>query len=434
MLINDIEILSNDYYKAIYDILFYSTMLSISLLMYVYIDITMLLFVAFAGFSSVVVPRLLDKKLKVLRNNYSISLSSYTGYSKELLAGKNLIDYFLVFTSFFSIYKQQTDKTAACDFKFKKLYSLSNGLASFVSNALFFIVLLFGIILVLKGRISLGYMVAASNLSNFVIIPCQVISSRYAKLKACQPIKEKINNIILSYKDDSEKIALNCKIDCISLNNVSFSYSKEKNILNKANLLWENNKVAIIGESGAGKSTIVKLLQKQVSDYQGSVKINDTEIKKISDNFIWKNIGYIQQTPFIFNDTIRNNVTLYDNYTDEEIYAVLSEIGMIDFVKKQVNGLDSIISENGKNLSGGQAQRIAIARVLIRKYDWIIADEVTSNLDGNSKKQIIEALFNKASNLLVITHDTQSDYMKKFDKVYELKDGSLLEVFQNQKG
>lgn len=428
MLTNDMQIIATDYYEAGYNIISFGAILIVSLIMYIYIDISMLLFVAIAGVASVTLPRILDKILQKTRKNYSEEIGKYTSIAKELLDGYDVIRNFLVTKNYQKIYDEQSTKVKCVDYKFHKLINCSSGLSSLVSNMLFFIVLLFGMFLVFQNRITLGYMVAATNLSNFVIAPCQIISANYAKFKSSKRIVNQINELLGEDNFEQNERNIINEITEISMNNVSFCYKNNSNIvLENMDLKWgnKNKKIAIVGESGGGKSTIAKLIYKFSEQYQGNIYINQTELRKIGEQELYNKIGYVPQDVFIFNDTLKHNITLYDTYSENEITQALEKAGLIEFANSLPEGINTQLLENGKNLSGGQIKRISLARVLLRKYKCIIVDEMTANLDPATTQLIMSNLFDADIMLLVITHDIYSEFMSKFDAVYNLKLGRL---------
>ncbi|MDO4296666.1 MAG: ATP-binding cassette domain-containing protein, partial [bacterium] len=172
--------------------------------------------------------------------------------------------------------------------------------------------------------------------------------------------------------------------------------------------------------------------------YKGEIKLNNQEIKMLERYSYYKKVMLVPQSPYIFSDTIYNNICLYETYDDEDISNAIQLAGLSDFVQEQAGGWDTILEENGKNLSGGQAQRISIARAIIRKCDFLIVDEVTSSLDIKTTCDIMENLLNLDCSVIVITHDILGSYMEKFDKIYcleagELKEhGTFCELMQNK--
>lgn len=431
MLTNDLQIISNDYYSSIYSIISYGGMLIFALFMYIYIDISMLLFVIIAGVTPLILPRLLDKTMERTRTNYSEKIAKYTSNIKELLYGFEVIRNFSVEKNYETLHARESKKTAQSEYRFKKYVNLSITTSSLLGNLLFFMVLLFGMFLVFDGKITIGYMVAATNLSNFVITPCQIISSSYATYKSSKKIAEKIESAMNQINDNKKEIKNINEIEEIVIDNLSFRYRKDLSLtLNNICLTWNetNKKIALIGESGSGKSTLAKLIYKYSDHFNGSIKINNKNIQEISKESLYKMIGYISQDTYIFNDSIKNNICLYNDFSEEELEDAINRAGLGKYIHSLPEGINTILSENGKNLSGGQIQRITLARTLIRKYPAIIADEVTSNLDANTTEVIMDNLLENNCMLLVITHDVYNKFMKKFDQIYTINHGQIQET------
>lgn len=431
MLTNDLQIISNDYYSSIYSSISYGGMLIFALFMYIYIDISMLLFVIIAGVTPLILPRLLDKTMERTRTNYSEKIAKYTSNIKELLYGFEVIRNFSVEKNYETLHARESKKTAQSEYRFKKYVNLSITTSSLLGNLLFFMVLLFGMFLVFDGKITIGYMVATTNLSNFVITPCQIISSSYATYKSSKKIAEKIESAMNQINDNKKEIKNINEIEEIVIDNLSFRYRKDLSLtLNNICLTWNetNKKIALIGESGSGKSTLAKLIYKYSDHFNGSIKINNKNIQEISKESLYKMIGYISQDTYIFNDSIKNNICLYNDFSEEELEDAINRAGLGKYIHSLPEGINTILSENGKNLSGGQIQRITLARTLIRKYPAIIADEVTSNLDANTTEVIMDNLLENNCMLLVITHDVYNKFMKKFDQIYTINHGQIQET------
>src|SRR5690606_22315655 len=159
-------------------------------------------------------------------------------------------------------------------------------------------------------------------------------------------------------------------------------------VLENINLKLEaKKKYLIIGPSGGGKSTVLKLLRKYHNPTNGEILFDDVSLKDIKKETYFKSISNIEQNIFLFEDTIKNNLTLYKDYSDEEIQDAIRKAGLTDFINSLKDGLDIVIYDNGKNISGGEKSRIAIARGLINKSKIILLDEAFASLDPTRAKE-----------------------------------------------
>ena len=221
----------------------------------------------------------------------------------------------------------------------------------------------------------------------------------------------------------------------IKVNNLSYSYkdNKEYKILNDISFIV-NPKTAnvFIGNSGSGKSTLFGLLSKLLQSENNKIFIGKIDINELSEENFRKNICIINQEPFLINDTILNNIKIVkENATLDEIYIACKKANIYDEIMSFEMDFDTIVSENGNNLSGGQKQRIAIARVILKNVPILLFDEPTSALDKRNQELFLETIkmLKKEKTILIIAHKLNN--YKMFDKVYELKNGGLLEIREN---
>lgn len=217
----------------------------------------------------------------------------------------------------------------------------------------------------------------------------------------------------------------------ICLNDVSYVYpSRNIAVLNNLNLeIKKKNFISIIGPNGSGKSTIVYIILGLISPTKGSMLIDNQQIHSKNNMTSWqKKIGYVSQNIFLFNDTIFNNIIFGLNPKDvnlDDINKIIKFTNLSEFIDSLPNGLNTLLKDNGIELSGGQKQKLAIARCLIKKSEIIIFDECTSALDSDSEKIINELMFNLRGNITVLNITHKIDSIKNSDLVYYIKNGSV---------
>jgi HlyD family secretion protein len=219
--------------------------------------------------------------------------------------------------------------------------------------------------------------------------------------------------------------------DRIFLNNISYTYpSRNISILNNLSLeIKKNSFISIIGPNGSGKSTLVYIILGLINPTKGSMIIDDEQIHLRNDVTSWqKKIGYVSQNIFLFNDTILNNIIFGlspENVSVDEINKIIKFTNLTEFIDSLPKGLNTSLKDNGIELSGGQKQKLAIARCLIKKSEIIIFDECTSALDLESEKIINELMFNLRGNVTVLNITHKIDSIKNSDMVYYIKNGSV---------
>lgn len=216
----------------------------------------------------------------------------------------------------------------------------------------------------------------------------------------------------------------------VELENVSFKYeTSSHNIIKNINFKLEpNTKNAIVGQSGAGKSTIFKLLLKEYDDYNGTIKFDGKDIKNFNEASFRNCISIVNQEPILFNMSIRENLRIVNENADAEDIINACELANIDdFIDKLPNKYDEIITENNNNISVGQKQRIAIARAILKDTPIILFDEATSALDNYSKNKIQETInkLSKTKTIIMIAHSLE--FVEDFDNIIMLEDGKIVE-------
>ena len=221
---------------------------------------------------------------------------------------------------------------------------------------------------------------------------------------------------------------LQLKNSDISFNNVGFKYdtTNEKAVKNISLKIKGNTMAAFVGHSGAGKSTIINLLPRFYDPQEGSIQIDNQDIKKISLTSLRKNLSMVSQDVILFDDTIKNNISYAkESATQEEIEKACKFAAADDFIKKLPQGYDTLIGENGIRLSGGQKQRISIARAILKEAPIILLDEATSSLDADSEEIVQNAILNLTKNktTLVIAHRLST--IHKADEIFVLKNGKI---------
>lgn len=316
-------------------------------------------------------------------------------------------------------------------------------ISSFIYFILQFVILCSCGYLVAKGKIALSLFIV---LDSYIWRIDEVVESisefgvNYNKVKvSLNRISEIIDNEL--YKD--EKFGTKSIEDCkgiIEFKNVSFKYNKdEANILNNLNMTIEpNKKIAIVGKSGNGKSTIFNLLLRYFDNNEGDILLDNIKIKDLSEESLRNNISIIRQTPFLFNDTIFNNFKLLkEDISLEEVKEVCKKAYINDYIESLPKGYDTIIGEGGINLSGGQKQRIAIARTLLLNTKVILFDEATSALDNESQEYIKRTIDDlvKDHTVIIVAHRlstiVDADIINVIDKGTLVASGKHEELLEN---
>ena len=424
LLTTDLRTLYDDYYMSLFSIVFWGGIMLCALAMYLYISPVMLLAILLVTIPPLVLPRRMNERLKATRDAFSLQMADYTQQLKELLGGFEIIRSFLREDAYAALHQKAARKARESELDYQQSLNAMVTNTSLISNLIFPVVMLVGLFLAFDGRLTMGTVSTAASMANFVITPCHQIAQCWAKVKSSQGIRQRLEAAMAEPQaaEQGEPIG---HIDSIQCETVRFAYpNTAEPVLKDASLTVDAaQKVALVGESGCGKSTLAKLLFQYYPDYSGGILFNGRQVRTLDRTALYRRVGYIAQTAYLFHDTIRNNICLHEDFPDEQLAHAIAAAGLTDWVASLPDGLDTVISENGKNLSGGQRQRIGIARLALRSYDLIIADEITASLDPDTSQQVMENLIAMPCMVVAITHDVAGSFMHQFDKVYRVEHG-----------
>ena len=429
LLTTDLRTLYDDYYMSLFNIVFWGGIMLCALAMYLYINPVMLLAILLVTIPPLVLPRRMNERLKATRDAFSLQMADYTQQLKELLGGFEIIRSFLREDAYAALHQKAARKARESELDYQQSLNAMVTNTSLISNLIFPVVMLVGLFLAFDGRLTMGTVSTAASMANFVITPCHQIAQCWAKVKSSQGIRQRLEAAMAEPQaaEQGEPIG---PIDSIQCETVRFAYpNTAEPVLKDASLTVDAaQKVALVGESGCGKSTLAKLLFQYYPDYSGDILFNGRQVRTLDRTALYRRVGYIAQTAYLFHDTIRNNICLHEDFPDEQLAHAIAAAGLTDWVASLPDGLDTVISENGKNLSGGQRQRIGIARLALRSYDLIIADEITASLDPDTSQQVMENLIAMPCMVVAITHDVAGSFMHQFHKVYRVEHGVVSAV------
>ncbi|MGN0325236.1 MAG: ABC transporter ATP-binding protein/permease, partial [Lachnospiraceae bacterium] len=277
------------------------------------------------------------------------------------------------------------------------------------------------------GNVSLAGCLLIILLSADFFIPMRMLGSFFHIAMNGMAASDKIFRLLdlPEYPATSEKIEEDCTIVCSKLH---FSYEKEREILHGIDMFFQAGSfTSIVGESGCGKSTVSAILTGRNKGYKGSVTIGGKELKIIEEGSLMKNITYISHQSYLFKGTVRENLLMgCPAASDEELWAVLDRVNLLAFLKGE-NGLDTKLNEKASNLSGGQCQRLALARALLHDSPIYIFDEATSNIDIESENDIVAVIHALAAQKTVIMISHRLANVTDSDNIYVMDQGTIAE-------
>jgi ATP-binding cassette subfamily C protein len=277
------------------------------------------------------------------------------------------------------------------------------------------------------GKVSLEGCLLIILLSADFFLPMRQLGSFFHIAMNGMAASDKIFRLLDLPEEEEKTICISGNVD-ICCKNLQFSYDGERQILKGINLEFlRNSFTAIVGESGCGKSTVAAVLMGRNKGYTGSVKIGEAELSDISEESIMQKITYISHQSYLFKGSVRENLLLGKaDASEEELWAVLERVKLAGFLKEE-NGLDTMLAEKASNLSGGQCQRLALARALLHDSEIYIFDEATSNIDVESENDIMEEIYRLAEIKTVILISHRLANVTGADRIYVMENGRVAE-------
>ena len=310
--------------------------------------------------------------------------------------------------------------------------SLTNPMTRFVYNVIYAFVALFGAIGVISGNMSIGILTCMLSYVNQYTKPFNEITGVITELQNAFACIERIFELLNAKSEPLDKFGAVCLNDLegnIEIKDVFFSYNKEKNLIEDFNLsVKKGQKVAIVGPTGAGKSTIINLLMRYYDTDKGIISVDGYDIKDIQRESLRSNYGMVLQETWLRNGTIRDNICLgKPDASEEEILRAAKSSHAHSFIRRLENGYDTIISDDGGSLSQGQKQLLCIARIMLLLPPMLILDEATSSIDTRTEKKI-QSAFNmlmEGKTSFIIAHRLST--IKNADTILVMKDGHIIE-------
>ena len=313
-----------------------------------------------------------------------------------------------------------------------KLSNLQGSLSSLVQSLSGIFMIGFGAIAIIDGKLTLGDFIVFQTMSGYFTSPVQNLVSLQLTYQEAQISMNRLSELMDLETEENKDRELLTDIDlkgAITFKDLTFRYGSQPPIIKDFNLkIEQGQRVAIVGESGAGKSTLAKLLLKFQTADSGKLSINDYDIEDIEVKALIRAIGYVPQNIELFTGTIMENIKLGDeSATYEQVIKAARLAGCHDFIQKLSNRYYAFIEENGANFSGGERQRIAIARAFLQARDLYIFDESTSNLDSFSERYIQKAMLQATNGATTVIIAHRLSTIINCDLIVFMENGAIIE-------
>ena len=427
-LTNDCTSIENNYLAATFTLIEFLFCFLGALIMMLYYSPVMLVLAVALSFLPVAVSMTAGNRLTEQEKEISKKNERFVSIVNELLSGFPVIKSFRAETQASRLFSQRNEQAEEAKKNKRRTEQLISLLANDAGIIAQMGIFLAGAWLAISNKgVTAGVVIVFVQLMNYILNPISQVPLLWSNRKAAIALMEKLSDALSENVREEGREKLNGFSEKIEVKDLTYGYEPESHVLKDLDVQFDAGKsYAIVGGSGSGKSTLLNLLMGSSSNYRGEICIDGVSIKNIESESLYQLMTSVQQNVFIFNDTIRNNVTMFHEFPDREVTLALERSGLADFIEKR--GEDFVCGENGANLSGGERQRISIARALLRKSPILLVDEATAALDAATARAVSFSILNLVGmTRIVVTHRLEEAILRRYDKILVMKNGTICE-------
>ena len=427
-LTNDCTSIENNYLAATFTLIEFLFCFLGALIMMLYYSPVMLVLAVALSFLPVAVSMTAGNRLTEQEKEISKKNERFVSIVNELLSGFPVIKSFRAEAQASRLFSQRNEQAEEAKKNKRRTEQLISLLANDAGIIAQMGIFLAGAWLAISNKgVTAGVVIVFVQLMNYILNPISQVPLLWSNRKAAIALMEKLSDALSENVREEGREKLNVFSEKIEVKDLTYGYEPESPVLKDLDVQFDAGKsYAIVGGSGSGKSTLLNLLMGSSSNYQGEICIDSVSIKNIESESLYQLMTSVQQNVFVFNDTIRNNVTMFHEFSDKEVTLALERSGLSEFIEKR--GEDFVCGENGANLSGGERQRISIARALLRKSPIILVDEATAALDAATARAVSFSILNLVGmTRIVVTHRLEEAILRRYDKILVMKNGTICE-------
>ena len=352
----------------------------------------------------------------------------FTAALSDCLGGFSVVKTFRAEKEIFRLFAESNRALEQEKFSRRRLKALVGMIGAVTGIIAQLGVFLAGAYLALSGKgLTAGAVILFVNLMNFIIEPVAELPGLLAARKAARGLIDKLADALAQDETQPDGVPIAPLTRELRFEDVRFSYDGETEILHGVSAVFEAGKAyAVVGASGSGKSTLLNLLTSPGMAYEGSILLDGTELRTASPESLYETVSLIQQNVFVFNASIRDNVTMFRSFPPEELAQAVRRAQLEPLIAERGEGY--LCGENGSGLSGGEKQRISIARSLLKHASILLADEATAALDAQTAHQVTDDILSLSGvTRIVVTHTLEQAALRRYDGILVLKDGRIAE-------
>ncbi|MCI5774312.1 MAG: ABC transporter ATP-binding protein/permease [Erysipelotrichaceae bacterium] len=425
-LTNDMQIIKQYFYdngvKIICDVVTF--ILSSYLMLKISVTITLILYLLII--LMIILPFVFKQQIEMVQNELSQRNKAYVNIVKDQFTGFNVLKDHGVIEHFKPQQSIANKQVTMAYIHFEKINTLFEELSHFVITIIGSVGFLLGSYYVLLGKVNYGQMIALVQLTNTLTSPVSSLMSNVAGYLSAKKLYTTIKQTVdeQTHESINEPLEL-ADITSLQLVDVSFSL-EDKVILDHVDLTFEKGKkYLILGETGSGKSTILKLVMNYQQNYQGKILLNDVDVRNVEISQLARYINYVSQDKYLFLTSIKDNISLYRD-SDNNVEDLIEMTHLDKLIQSNKAGLDMLIRENQDNISGGEKERICLCRALYVPKDIFLADEITSALDAKTAGYIDDIILNLDAKIVInVSHKIADASLQRYDEIILMQKGKV---------
>lgn len=387
-MMSDLNTVDLDYIDGIFELALSVISFVITIIIIGGVSMELLIIVLVVGALVGFLSNVLSKPIQKLYEERSGLYDKYTHYLQEVLSAFRIIRVNSLYKRVEKQFTGRSENLQSKSYQIEKKSTYIYAVQNFMINFVVLFVMAISVYYAVIGKITFGGVILILNNFSSLIGPFQRASELLPKIFSTKALFKVLDESLLNQDLQEEKEELHSFQEGISFERVTFSYGENKVLEDLSLSLKKNGKYLIVGPSGGGKSTFLKLLRKYFHPQSGSIYVDGKPLNYITKESYFKHLSNVEQNVFMFDDTVRNNLTLLKDIPEEKIQEAITRAGLRSFVENLPKGLETIIEDNGRNISGGERSRIAIARALLNESEILILDEAFQSLDYETARAI----------------------------------------------
>ena len=430
---NDMKTISQSYFSTVANLSKDGLMVLMGVTAMVFISpLNAVIAVAMTGLP-LLAPMVYGKRLARVTLEKSTVAMGYNQKIKDYLSGFEVIKSFGIEKTVKTKFDNETTRLMRADVKAGGAAADVGALSISIMRGASFINYFVAGFFALRGNISVGEVVAIVSLGMTILAPMTQLANHISSFKSAKEVARRVLDMMQQKDNTPRPLQITALENDITFTNVSFSHKPENAekrpaVSNFSYTFKRGGKYAIIGASGSGKSTLTKLLMGYYDDYSGSIRINNKEIREVDRTGLYRVFTMLHQNVFLLDDTLRNNITLYNAHNPAAYQQTLQRANLTDLEATLAQGSDTLLGEGGNTLSGGERQRIAIARALLKGSEVLVLDEATTGLDNAVADEIEKSIITMPDlTCIFVTHRYNPEMLALCDGVLVMKNGELCE-------